>query len=123
LEKVEDIYETDTSNSPNELANILKIPFLNKEDSKNWESFSNLISYQLLDVLKENDNKIKTIYGSIRSSEYSNRTYNDFYCWFYHITFAWAIDKLVSQEFIDMPKERYSSIIMYKEELDGVLSE
>ena len=115
------IIESDPADNPEQLAEILGIPLLSKEDSKNWTEISNDVSDKLLEVLLEDEDEIRNIYTTMRTGKYSNNSFSDFYCWYYHYVYPQAIDELIRAGNINMPLEKHSSIILYNEIKDGVL--
>lgn len=122
-EKIQAIIELDTLDTPEKFAEKLRVPFLNKDDSKIWEEVSTETSIKLFKILKNNETEIKSFYGSLRTSEYSNNSFGEFFCWFYHLVYAWAIDDLIEKEMIIIPSERYSGIVIYREGEEGLLSQ
>jgi len=120
--KIQVTIELDTLDTPEKLAEKLEIPFLNKDDSKIWEKISAETSRKLFEILKNNEIEIRSFYGSLRTSEYSNNSFGEFFCWFYHLVYAWAIDDLIEKEIIIIPSERYSGIVIYREGEEGLLS-
>ena len=120
--KIAEIIESDTTDSPDKFANTLDIPFLSKEDSKIWEEVSRQISSKLLIILKEQKSDIIKFYNTLKTSTYTNNSFGEFFCWYYHLAYAWAIDALQTKGAIIIPPERFSGLVMYREGPEGLLS-
>lgn len=114
--------KSNRAQSPELLAKELNIPFLNKEDSQIWEEVSKQVSSKLLNILKEKSSDFKKFYNTLKVSKYTNNCFGEFFCWYYHLSFAWAIEALQEKDAIVIPSEGYSAIVMYKEGRDGLLS-
>lgn len=108
--------------SPEFLANKLNVPYLNKEDSKTWEETSKLISIKLFKLLKEEKQDFQNFYNTLKASQYTNNSFGEFFCWYYHLAFSWAIDALEKNGAIIIPKEKFSALVMYREGPEGLLS-
>jgi len=119
--KINEMQKSDTIDNPLMFAECLKVPYLSKMDSKYWLEVSNKISNDLLNVLKNNEQEIKDFYKTLRTGEYSNNSFSDFFCWFYHVVFAWTIDDLQEKGYIDFPTNRFSGIVLYREGDEGLL--
>jgi hypothetical protein len=115
LDKILGTFVSDTINNTEALAKISGIPYINKEDTKTWEAFSSYIASKMLVVLKEKDEDVKKVYKTLNNNKDSDKAYYDFYSWYYHLVYAWAIDELIAREKITIPEVRHSSIIMYKD--------
>ncbi len=120
--KSTEIIKSNRSESPELLAKKLNVPFLNKEDSKSWKKVSRLISSKLLKILKDKSSDFKKFYNTLKASKYTNNSFGEFFCWYYHLAYAWAIDALHERGAIIIPPERYSGIVMYREGPEGLLS-
>lgn len=110
------------SESPELLAKKLDVPFLDKKDSERWEEVSRSVSSGLLKILKINSSGFIKFYDTLRASEYTNNSFGEFFCWYYHLAFAWAIETLKDEGAIVIPPDGYSAIVMYREGPEGLLS-
>lgn len=108
--------------SPELLAEELDVPFFDKKDSESWEDVSRSVSSDLLKILKDKSSDFKNFYGTLKASKYTNNSFGEFFCWYYHLAFGWAIEALEEEGAIVIPPEGYSAIIMYREGPEGLLS-
>jgi hypothetical protein len=116
------IIKSKTAERPESLAKILNVPFLSKEDSNAWAQVSRQVSGRLLKILKEKSPEFRNFYSTLKASQYANNSFGEFFCWYYHLAYAWAIDELNEREAIIIPPEHYSGIVMYREGPEGLLS-
>lgn len=114
--------KSNRAQSPELLAKELNIPFLNEEDSKVWQEVSGQVSGKLLKTLKEKSLDFKKFYNTLKTSKYTNNCFGEFFCWYYHISFARAIDVLHEKGAIVIPPDGYSAIVMYREGPEGLLA-
>ena len=120
--KSNNIIKSKLAESPESLATMLSVPFLSKEDSNIWDKVSRQVSNKLLKVLRKKSHEFKKFYNTLKTSKYANNSFGEFFCWYYHLAYAWAIDKLHEEGAIIIPAERYSGIVMYREGPEGLLS-
>lgn len=120
--KSANIIKSKATESPESLAKILNVPFLTKEDSNAWAQVSRQVSSKLLKILKQKSPKFRNFYGTLKASKYANNSFGEFFCWYYHLAYAWAIDELQEKGAIIIPPERYSGIVIYREGPEGLLS-
>jgi hypothetical protein len=116
------IIKSKAAESPESLAKILNVPFLSKEDSNAWAQVSRQVSGKLLNILKEKTAEFRNFYSTLKASQYANNSFGEFFCWYYHLAYAWAIDELQEREVIIIPPEHYCGLVMYREGQEGLLS-
>jgi hypothetical protein len=121
--RIEEIIGSDTVADPSGLAAALRIDFLTREDSEIWQQISDQMSESLFRVLNENRADIEEIYRGLKSSRHSDDSFGEFFCWCYHLIYAWAIDVLDKEGMIEIPSELYSGIVLYREGPEGLLAE
>ncbi len=115
--------QSDQISSPQKIAEYLKIPCLNPEESEIWELICTQQSRMLLMTLKENETEIRDFYRSLKSSGYSDDSFGDFFCWFYHLVMAATIDHLEKKGVIAIPTERCCGLVMYRNGSEGLLAD
>ncbi len=116
------ILEAGDLKNPAELAERLKIPFFTKDDSGKWEKTVREISDKLQLNLKGKREEFRTFYSTLKSSGYTNNSFSEFFCWYYHLTYARAIDVLSEKGFIVIPAEGHRAAVMYFEGSEGLLT-
>ena len=119
-EKVVELIESGKYDNPEHFAKLMGAPFLNQEDSKLWGNLVIEISNKCLEELLKEKSDIIELYNSLRTSKYSQNTFDDFYCWYYHYVYPLAINDLIQNNYFHMPDDKHSSIILYNEKGNGV---
>ena len=71
--------------------------------------------------IKEKNEKIISLFQNLESSKYTNNSFGEFFCWYIHIAYSWAIDYLIEKNLVFLPPKHYSELIMYKEGSEGLL--
>jgi len=69
----------------------------------------------------KNSTEFKHFYEMLKSSKHSHHSFCEFFCWYIHLAYAWAIDVLVENDVMTFPSEYFTSIILYREGLEGIL--
>jgi hypothetical protein len=120
-EKCDELREKKQLTSPEEYAKSLDVPFLTKGDSLQWRRFCNEIAYKLLLKIMENKEKLMQFYNELSTSKYTEDSFGEFFCWYFHLAYSWAIDFLVEENILKMPTEKYGAMVIYYEDPQGLL--
>jgi hypothetical protein len=120
-EKCSKLLEKDDLTNPDELATLLDVPIISKEDSLVWRKLCNKIANKILMKVKEKEEKILSFYNTLDTSKYTHNSLGEFICWYIHLAYSWAIDFLVEEKIIKMPPEKYDALIIYMEGAQGLL--
>ena len=121
-EESRELIESNSIENPQTLAEALNTPFLNKEESKQWATLSKDTSEKLLTTLKENKEEFHKLLNGLKASKYTSNSFGEFFCWYYHLVFASAIDTLIEKKLITPPNDWYSPIILYRTGREGILA-
>jgi hypothetical protein len=119
-EKAVELIESGGYDSPEHYANLINVTYFNKEDSKLWEDCVIEISNFLLEQLLREKKEIKELYKTLRTSQYSENTFDDFYCWYYHYVYPIAINNLIAKNLFEMPQDMHTTIVLYNTTGNGV---
>lgn len=119
-EKAVELIESGKYDSPEHFATLIGASYLNKNDSKVWENFVAEISEICLTQLLKEKEEIKELYQTIKTSQYSENAFDDFYCWYYHYVYPIAINNLIIENLFEMPEDHHISIVLYNEQGNGV---
>lgn len=120
--RCKEILDSLSIDGPKSLAQELGLPFIHQLDSKIWAKASNSLAERLQQCYRENWDAIKALHLMIKSGEYAPNSLGEFVCWYAHIAYCSAIDRLESTGFIRMPNARYQAGIWYREqEQEGLL--
>jgi len=120
-EKCSEILKQKQLEKPHDLALELNIPILSKNDSLSWKKTTKKIANRILLKIKEKEEELLLFYNTLKASQYTNNTLGEFVCWYIHIAYAWAIDYLIEEKKIYMPKEKFEALIFYTEGPQGLL--
>lgn len=88
------------------------IPFLPSGDVVILSSIIEKLGPELLRVLKDQRQKINAAFETLRASSYCD--FAEFFCWYYHLVYAEAIDNLVAQGLLVMPPTWFEYMIVEK---------
>ena len=116
-----ELIESDSVEDPKSLSAELAIPYLSEAESEKWATVSERLSDILLDVLIGCKSEINELYQGLKASTYASDSFGEFFCWYFHLVFAWTIDLIFEKGVITIPTEGFSSIILYKKGREGVL--
>jgi hypothetical protein len=121
-ERMEATVGSEDLTDPAAVAAALGIDFLTREDSDVWRGISEEMSVSLFKILKESQSEIEEIYRGLQASHDSEDSFGEFFCWCYHLIYAWAIDALDERGMIEISSDLYSGIVLYQEGPEGLLS-
>jgi len=116
-----ELVESDSLGDPKSLSAELDVPYLSEADSEKWAAVSERLSDRLLDALIGCKSEINELYQSLKASKYTSDSFGEFFCWYYHLVFAWAIDFLFEKGMMTIPSDWFSSIILYRKGREGIL--
>jgi hypothetical protein len=119
--KCDELRNKSKLSSPEEYAISLNVPFLSKKDSIKWRKLCNKIANRILSKIKEQKEELLQFYSELRASQYTEDSFGEFFCWYFHLAYSWAIDFLVDEKIIKMPPEKYSAAVIYYEDPQGLL--
>lgn len=111
------------SESPEDVASCLDIPYLSKRDSRIWAKSCDDLSNKLLTELLSHKGEFQSFYATLKASKHTNNSFGEFFCWYYHIVYSAAIDYLVDAGMIRLPEHGYSGMVLYREGEEGILSQ
>jgi hypothetical protein len=120
-DQIETIVASSSVTGPKEVAEFLGVYFLNQEESEFWHEVSEEVSVSLFNILKENQSNTEEFYRTLKASNHSDDSFGEFYCWYYHLVYVWAIDALAERGMIEIPPERCSGIVLYREGPEALL--
>jgi len=120
-ERCDELRKSAEVKGPDELASILGVPILSREDSLAWKEITKNVANNIFLKIKEKEKEILQFYDSLKVSKYANNSLGEFVCWYIHIAYSWAIDFLVEEEILSMPDEKFGTLIIYTDGPQGLL--
>ena len=116
LEKqYEELIESETANTPQEVGTTLDIPVVSLSDSNMWEKTADFLAEELCRCYVESEEHIKALHRDLRSGKYAPHSIGEFFCWYAHIAYASAIEIMEERNMLDIPLYRFQSAIWCRE--------
>lgn len=116
-----ELIESGKYDSPEHYAQLIGASYIDKNDTKKWEDCVIEISDILLKNLIEEKEEIKELHKTLRISQYSENTFDDFYCWYYHYVYPIVINNLIANDLFGMPQDKHTTVVIYNTKENGVL--
>jgi hypothetical protein len=107
--------------SPEFFARTLNVDLMSREDSEMWAVVTQQVSADLVAALKRSGPEIADFYDTLRMGQDTDETFGEFFVWYYHLAFAWAIDELAEKGVFTIPDTRCSALILYREGKEGLV--
>ena len=117
----EKIMKANCIENPESIAKELNIPLLTKKDSLIWKDVTKKHSDSLLNELKALSTEFEQFFRTLKASQYAHNSFGEFFCWYIHLAYVWAIDALIEKGVMTIPQEHFSAIILYREGEEGLL--
>jgi hypothetical protein len=112
-ETCQELIQTKTTNNPEELAERLRIPIFTETDTTRWSDLVREYSEILLNTYLAEGSNLKRLYSTLRASSYAPHGFSEFFCWYDHVAYAYAIDALEAQGLIAIPPVRFTAALWY----------
>jgi hypothetical protein len=120
-QKCQDLIAATSDGSPELFARELNVLLMSQDDSDAWAAVTERFSADLVATLKNSGPDIQGFFRTLQAGRYAEDSLGEFFVWYYHLAFAWAIDQLEEEGVITIPPERFSSLILYWEGAEGIL--
>jgi len=120
-DRIKAVVDSESTADPVEIAEELEIYFMDENESETWHKITKEISGKLHKILLDNKSDIEDFYQTLKASQYSEDSFGEFYCWYYHLVYVWAIDALAESEMIEVPADRFSGIVLHREGPEAIL--
>jgi len=115
------LLEANPEGSPTFFSQEFCLPFLTLEDSGLWAQTSENLSRVLVTRLLEAGPDIPSFFRTLGAGDYAPDRLPEFVIWYYHLTYAWAIDHLIEEGVIARPPDEFLAMVLYLEDEGGVL--
>ena len=112
-ETCEDLIRSRKANNPEALANRLRIPIFTEADTSRWLEVVREYSEILVNVYLQKQSALRQLFSTLGASSYAPHSFSEFFCWFDHIAYAFAIDALDAQDLISIPTGRFTAALWY----------
>jgi len=101
--------------SPKELATQIDAPLITSRDARLWMHETQTHSDHLVTCYREEEASIYALFQTLRASAYAPYGFAEFFCWYDHVAYAAAIDRLAEVGAMTIPEERYVAAIWQTE--------
>lgn len=107
LEKhvLEDAGQQDTT--PRRLSEFHALPLMNAPDIACWSLVVTREARRLMSVYADYQASIRELHASLRGGRAAAETFGEFFCWYDHLAYSHAIDRLEQAGLIAIPEERF----------------
>lgn len=99
--------------TPESLARRLKVPVFNKEDTSIWARVIKECTGDLVRVYLKYDQTLRELFSTLQASVYAPHSFAEFFCWYDHVAYAWAIDELETNDLISIPTQRFTAALWH----------
>ncbi len=112
-----------TAQTAEQVASALGIPLIGSADSEKWEITADTYAELLCQCIEEHVDSIRLLHTELKSGRYAPNSIGEFFCWYVHILYASAIEKLEERGTLCIPPSRFQAAVWYREqENEGMLS-
>ena len=101
------------------LARQVGLPFVDEHDSRVWSRFAGALARDLVDGYRSLLGELTVLYDGLRAAHAGVTTFGEFFCWFDHLAYAYAIDELVASGRIVMPDGGVTAAIWHEQAGDA----
>jgi hypothetical protein len=91
--------------TPQQLADRHHLTVVHADDAALWRSVARRQSKQLLAIYIDNESSIRDVHASLRDSDPG--TFGEFVCWYDHVAYSHAIDRLEQSGMLSIPAARF----------------
>lgn len=99
--------------SPDSLAKRLKIPLFTRTDTSYWSRLVEECTKELVEVYLEYEENLRQLFLTLHASTYAPSNFSEFFCWYDHVSYAWAIDALEAKGLISVPTKCFTAALWY----------
>ncbi len=93
--------------SAKELAEAFQIPLFERIDTALWSTASIEQANRLVAIYKREEKSIRHLYAGLRASKYTPYGFGEFFCWYDHLAFTYAIDFLAAKGCMIIPDQHF----------------
>lgn len=101
--------------SPEALATQLGVKLIDPNDSTLWSKGVQPQVRTLIRVYQEQQSAQRELYETLEASAYLSNGFPEFFCWYFHVAYAAAIDVLIERKLMCLPNEGFVSAIWHVE--------
>src|SRR5262249_57923000 len=84
-------------------------------ESEHWTASMQKYANDLVAIYYAQEPELRQLYGSLQASTYAPHGFGEFFCWYDHVAYAYAIDMLAEAGGLVIPDQRYTAAIWYEQ--------
>lgn len=107
---------------PIELAARVGLSPISAADMNRWRTEISELLLDLVSAYKEAEESIRSLYAELGQGPEPERTFGEFFCWYDHLAYAHAIDRLAARARLSIPNERFAAAIVHPWSAPGSFS-
>ena len=104
---------SDEVDDPYELARRTRVHLFDLIDVERWTGFVDSCAQSLVEVYYEREDDLRGLFSSLRASTYNPEGFTEFFCWYHHVAYAWAIDYLADGDYLNIPTQRCQAALWH----------
>lgn len=112
-EACSNLVKTNVVATPESLAKRLKVPVFRREDTSIWSKVTKECTGDLVKVYLEYDQILRQLFSTLQASIYAPPSFAEFFCWYDHVAYAWAINELETNDLISIPTQRFTAALWH----------
>jgi hypothetical protein len=97
--------------SPGQLAELAGIPLIDEADHRLWSDGTRAIADGLAGVYRAAERSLRVLYETLKARSDTPWGFGEFFCWYDHVAYAGAIDRLAEVGMIAIPNHRHAAAI------------
>ncbi|MCQ3931298.1 MAG: hypothetical protein DPW16_12650 [Chloroflexi bacterium] len=102
------------ADSPESLSQLTGIQLIEPNDSVLWTTGINPYIDTIIQIYRQQETSIRDLYSSLHASYYARYGFAEFFCWYDHLAYSAAIDKLIETKHISLPEQCFASAIWHE---------
>jgi hypothetical protein len=102
------------SGGPEVFAGILCIPVIGRADVSRWQECVRWCAEGLLSVYREREDALRYLYSTLRASTYAPYGFSEFFCWYDHVAYGYALEELEGEGALSIPASRFAAALVYE---------
>lgn len=102
---------TSVLSSPHALADALQVPLYDGAAVHLWWLVARECGTRLLDVYRAHEADLREFYATLEAKRYLPDGFGEFFCWYHHLAYAAAIDRLAARDLLIIPAPRFAAAV------------
>ena len=100
--------------NPMRLARSLQIAAVTLEDARIWAEAAAHYARRLVEVYLRSVDALRQLYAGLGAHAYAPDGFGEFFCWYDHLAYAFAIERLADNGYLQIPAEQFQAALWYE---------